>query len=211
MDDGPASAKTRVVHISDILRYGQPGSHRDSRWQWRSWMAAQWSSPAAATGRCGCGTWPSAPRPLRRSPVTLAGRARRGLHCPSHAKTQHRSTSGFLRSALPAGASLPRHYRPHRRTHRNGCSVAQHGAPTRCLYMPADRDLGVITIGNHPAGPLAIGSVVGGAGLVGEPEALAGSARIPSSRERLLRAFRHGHQDRASHAASGLARVGGGR
>ena len=23
-------------------------------------MAARWSSPAAATGRCGCGTWPPA-------------------------------------------------------------------------------------------------------------------------------------------------------
>src|SRR6266702_4845981 len=30
------------------------------RWRWASWMAAQSPSPAAATLRCECGTWPPA-------------------------------------------------------------------------------------------------------------------------------------------------------
>ena len=38
----------------------------------RSWTAARWSSPAATTGRCGCGTWPPAPRSATRSPATAA-------------------------------------------------------------------------------------------------------------------------------------------
>ena len=33
---------------------------------------ARWSSPAATTGRCGCGTWPPAPRSATRSPATTA-------------------------------------------------------------------------------------------------------------------------------------------
>ena len=33
---------------------------RCSQWRRRSWTAARWSSPAATTGRCGCGTWPPA-------------------------------------------------------------------------------------------------------------------------------------------------------
>ena len=41
-----------------------------SRWRWPSWMAARWSSPAVKTGRCGCGTWPPAPRPATPSPAT---------------------------------------------------------------------------------------------------------------------------------------------
>ena len=44
----------------------------------RSWMAARWSSPAAATGRCGCGTWPPAPRSATRSPATTAAVHRGG-------------------------------------------------------------------------------------------------------------------------------------
>ena len=42
------------------------------RWRRRSWTAARWSSPAATTGRCGCGTWPPAPRSATRSPATAA-------------------------------------------------------------------------------------------------------------------------------------------
>ena len=37
-----------------------------TRWRSRSWTAARWWSPAAATGRCGCGTWPPAPRSAAR-------------------------------------------------------------------------------------------------------------------------------------------------
>ena len=35
----PGIGQEAAVHIFDILRYGQPGSHRDSRWlwRWRSW------------------------------------------------------------------------------------------------------------------------------------------------------------------------------
>ena len=44
-----------------------PAAHRPrrvrcSRWRRRSWTAARWSSPAATTRRCGCGTWPPGPR-----------------------------------------------------------------------------------------------------------------------------------------------------
>ena len=35
-----------------------------------SWTAARSSSPAATTRRCGCGTWPPAPRSATRSPAT---------------------------------------------------------------------------------------------------------------------------------------------
>ena len=51
----------------------RPHRVRCARWRWRSWTAAPWSSPAATTGRCGCGTWPPAPRSATRSPAT-AGR-----------------------------------------------------------------------------------------------------------------------------------------
>ena len=43
-----------------------------ARWRPPSWMAARWSSPAATTGRCGCGTWPPARRSATRSPATTA-------------------------------------------------------------------------------------------------------------------------------------------
>ena len=39
----------------------------------RSWTAARWWSPAAATARCGCGTWPPVTRSAARSPATPAG------------------------------------------------------------------------------------------------------------------------------------------
>ena len=42
------------------------------RWRRRELEAARWSSPAATTGRCGCGTWPPAPRSATRSPATAA-------------------------------------------------------------------------------------------------------------------------------------------
>ena len=42
------------------------------RWRSRSWRAARWRSPAAATARCGCGTWPPGRRSVTRSPATPA-------------------------------------------------------------------------------------------------------------------------------------------
>ena len=51
---------------------GHPG--RCSRWRRLSSRAGRWSSPAAATRRCGCGTWPPAPRSAP-SPATRAGAA----------------------------------------------------------------------------------------------------------------------------------------
>ena len=59
-------------------RPGRRPVHRPRRYvypRWRppSWMAARWSSPAAATRRCGCGTWPPAPRSAPRSPATPVG------------------------------------------------------------------------------------------------------------------------------------------
>ena len=38
----------------------------------RAAMAARWWSPAATMARCGCGTWPPAPRSATRSPATPA-------------------------------------------------------------------------------------------------------------------------------------------
>ena len=61
----PGSCK---AHISR-----SPGTAaRCTRWPWRSWMAGPWSSPAAVTGRCGCGTWPPATRSATRSPAMAA-------------------------------------------------------------------------------------------------------------------------------------------
>ena len=67
----------RTVRVWDLAT-GDPGRrpvHRPRRrgargGGRRSWTAARWSSPAAATGRCGCGTWPPAPRSATRSPAT---------------------------------------------------------------------------------------------------------------------------------------------
>ena len=41
--------------------------------RWRSARTAAAPSPAATTGRCGCGTWPPASRPAHRSPATTGG------------------------------------------------------------------------------------------------------------------------------------------
>ena len=50
----------------------RPHRRGAARWRPPSWTAARSSSPAATTGRCGCGTWPPAPRSATRSPATPA-------------------------------------------------------------------------------------------------------------------------------------------
>ena len=58
----------RTVRVWDLAT-GAPSAARSPatparcwRWRPRSWTAARWLSPAAMTGRCGCGTWPPAHR-----------------------------------------------------------------------------------------------------------------------------------------------------
>ena len=54
-DDGTV----RVWDLATGTPVGDPftgHTDRDARWQWGSWTAARWWSPAATTARCGCGT-----------------------------------------------------------------------------------------------------------------------------------------------------------
>ena len=70
-DDGTV----RVWDLATGTPVGDPFTgHTGSvpRWRWASWRAARWWSPAATTARCGCGTWPPAPRSATRSPATPA-------------------------------------------------------------------------------------------------------------------------------------------
>ena len=70
-DDGTV----RVWDLATGAPVGDPftgHAGRCARWRRPSWTAARWSSPAATTGRCGCGTWPPAPRSATRSPATAA-------------------------------------------------------------------------------------------------------------------------------------------
>ena len=67
----------RTVRVWDLATGAPVGDPFTGHGGWvrcgggrRSWTAARWSSPAATTGRCGCGTWPPAPRSAARSPAT---------------------------------------------------------------------------------------------------------------------------------------------
>ena len=115
---GSDDQTVRVWDLATGTPVGGPFTGHDgevSRWRRPSWTAARWSSPAAATGRCGCGTWPPGPRSAARSPAT-AGRCSRwrrpswtAARWSSPAATTGRCGCGTWPPATPVGGPFTGH------------------------------------------------------------------------------------------------------
>ena len=117
----------------------------------RSWTAARSRSPAATTTRCGCGTWPPAPRSATPSPATPArctrwrsGELRRA---PGRGHRQRRRDGAGVGPGHRRPGRRPPH-RPHGPGDRGGCGpvcrggVRWQGAPVFNRGRRADRDPG---------------------------------------------------------------------
>ena len=104
-----------------------------TQWRWPSWRAARWWSPAAATARCGCGTWPPA---AGRRPVH---RARRGC-----------ARGGGGRAGGPPGGRL-------REQRRHGAGVGPgHRQPVDGLFTGHSGAVNAVAVGEVEGRPVVV-------------------------------------------------------